>query len=736
MTWETSVSTLRLPTIPHRWLFHSVSDHKMGSENMALQLENNCWRIAKANRTAFLIDGEDYFRAIAEACEAARSLIIIIGWDIDSRIRLRRGKDDKQETLKQFLDRLATEKPELQIYLLEWDFAMLYSMERETWPIFSLDWQTHQRVHFELDDAHPVGASHHQKIVTIDDKLAFVGGFDLACARWDTSEHLPHHPQRKDNGDSHDPFHDVQTLIDGDAAEAVAELARRRWRNLTGDDLPEVAASGQDPWPDAVPVDLKDENIAILRTEPEHEGESEVREIEDFYLSAIEQAKHQIYIENQYLTSHVIGNALEDSLSKKSGPEILIVLPKECSGWLEKETMGALRQRLLQRLRDADKHKRLKVFYPDHCDLEEGIINVHSKLMIVDGRLATIGSANLSNRSMGFDTECNLALTGDDDTATKQMVSSLRDRLLAEHLGCDPEKVKTTFEKCGSLLKTVESLAGGQRTLRDLPCIATDHVIDSLSADTLVDPERPLQIEQFLDYFGIGTETREEQGSIRQKLWYFLGTLAFCLLLAILWRLSPLGEMLTIDTLLNAADRIRESVFTVPIVLAIYLIGSCLMFPVTLMIVATAISFGPVMGFTLAFSGSLLGGLASYLAGRWLGRDVVRKLAGDRLNRLSRRLARRGWLTIALVRVVPIAPFTIINLVAGSTHISTRSFLIGTAVGMGPGIMAIMLFEGGIEQALRNPNWGTVLLAVAAIVGAVLLLYLGKRWLLKREKEI
>ena len=110
-------------------------------------------------------------------------------------------------------------------------------------------------------------------------------------------------------------------------------------------------------------------------------------------------------------------------------------------------------------------------------------------------------------------------------------------------------------------------------------------------------------------------------------------------------------------------------------------------------------------------------------------------LAGEKINRLSRKFARRGWLAVAVVRIIPIAPFTIVNLVAGSTHISTRSFLIGTAIGMGPGILAIMLFEGGLEHAIREPGWLSLTISIVVLACALLLLAFCKRWLLSREEK-
>lgn len=696
---------------------------------------DNCWQLARADRAAFLVDGEDYYRAVAEAFEQAQHSIYILGWDVDSRVRLRRDTG-QEETFGQLVDRLARIKPQLQIYILEWDFAVFYSLERELWSQLSFGWMTHKRVHFEMDDMHPVGASQHQKIVVVDDQLAFVGGFDLASFRWDTSEHLPKHSQRCDNEQRYGPVHDVQLLVTGKIAQKLAEIARWRWERATGESLSSAESGASELWPTSISGDFSRQPLAILRTMPAYAGEPEIREVERFYLQAIEQAEKFIYLENQYLTSHRIGSALEHSLRQPQGPEIVVVLPRHCPGWLEEETMGVLSKRLHQRLLEADQHQRLLICFPDRAGLEEDIIIVHSKLLVADDQLLTVGSANLSNRSMNFDSECNLALAADGDDERIVIIAGLRDRLLAEHLGCDAQQVAEVLNETGSLLAVIEQLAGDERSLKQLPLEGKQTDWQALPGELVADPEKPIGLEQLLDYFGIAADTQEEnKPAVRSKGWYFLLALLVALLLGALWRWSPLNQWLNVTTLLAAADYVRESSLTVPIVLCIYLLGSCLMFPINLLILATALSFGSITGFFLALGGSLIGGLASYLLGRWLGRDAVQKLAGKKVNRLSRKLARRGWLTVSLIRVVPIAPFTIVNMVAGASHISARSFIIGTAVGMCPGILAIMIFEEGLERAIRNPDWGTLSLALVTLLGGLLVLVIGKKLLLKKSER-
>ncbi|MBN1850911.1 MAG: hypothetical protein JW932_20270, partial [Deltaproteobacteria bacterium] len=571
---------------------------------------HNCWQVAHAGRVTFLVDGEAYFRAVADTCEAAEQAVYIIGWDIDSRILLRRDDADVKEDFGRFLDRLACRKPNLDIYILAWDFAVLYSLERQVLPLVNFGWKTHKRVHFVLDDDHPVSASHHQKIVAVDDRVAFVGGFDLTSCRWDTTDHAPDNPKRCDNETKYGPFHDVQMMVDGQAAEKLAHLARIRWERITGDRLPSVKASQSDPWPDTVSPDLENARVAISRTMPEYEGESEIREIENFYLDAIDRARSYIYIENQYFSSHVVGTALEKILRKKDGPEVLLVVPKKCSGWLEEETMGALRKHLLERLHQADAYGRLKVCYPDLKELTSDVLNVHSKVLVIDDDLLSIGSANLSNRSMGFDTECNLALYADTDKRVGKAIADFRNRLLGEHLGTEPDSVASIIEDTGSLLSTVEALKTGKRTLRDLHESENNTIMESFPASMIADPERPIDIETLLDYLGFSSGRRDVKADAKRKAWWFGAVIAFAVILAILWRWTALKDVASMENLLAAAGYVRESPLTIPIVLILFVVGSCIMFPVTLMILLTALSFGPVMGFVLAFSGSLLGGLA------------------------------------------------------------------------------------------------------------------------------
>ena len=233
---------------------------------------HNAWRRERAGRAAVLIDAGRYFGAVREALLNARSTVFIIGWDLDSRTRLVgedcRADDGFPEGLIDFLTAIVKRRPELLIHVLVWDYSILYAIERELFPTASLRWGTPRHIRFCLDDDLPLGASQHQKIVVIDDAVAFSGGLDLTTRRWDTREHRLDDPApRRLAGVPYAPFHDVQAMVDGKAAAALAELARGRWAHGACERAPPIRPAG-DPWPQSIAPDLTGIDVGIARTSP------------------------------------------------------------------------------------------------------------------------------------------------------------------------------------------------------------------------------------------------------------------------------------------------------------------------------------------------------------------------------------------------------------------------------------------------------------------------------------
>lgn len=667
----------------------------------------------------FLVDGAAYFSALADAVERAQTCILMLGWDFDSRTRLRPHMKEPEVTdrFAAFLTAMLRRRPNLHAHILGWDFAMIYSLEREPLPLFKFGLSTHHRLDFRLDGSHPFGGSHHQKIVVIDDSLAFVGGLDITKRRWDTPEHKGHDPRRIDPaGLYYPPFHDIQVVVDGETAKRLGELARRRWHLATGHRL-HPPVSGNDPWPPGVKPDIENVYVGISRTEPAYMGRPEVREVEKLFLDSIAAARHSIYIENQYFTSVKIAEALADRLNQENGPDIVVVTPKEPAGLLEETTMGVLRARLLNGLKRKDPHNRLRVFYPVVPGLDDGeCLNVHAKVMIVDDAFVRVGSANMSNRSMGLDTECDLAIEAEDDRQLRERIAGLRHRLLGEHLGVPEKAVRDAEEKSRSLVAAVELLRGGERTLEPVNN-AVPEWLDGVVPDALVlDPERPIDSERLLNQILAGEEKPISRPYLKAAV-LFSGLL----LLAFLWYYGPLKEWSELSNIEAFISSFRSSPTAPFIVIGAFIVSGLLIVPLTLMLLATAFAFNPMASFFYAMSGALASAAVVFALGRLLGRDTVRKFAGGRVNELSRRLARRGIFAIALARMIPILPFTVMNLVAGASNVTFREFMIGTAIGLSPGILAVTIFEKGLENALRRPGLGSFAILIAIILIAFLI---------------
>jgi phospholipase D1/2 len=227
---------------------------------------------------------------------------------------------------------------------------------------------------------------------------------------------------------------------------------------------------------------------------PAHAERGPANEIEHLSLAAIRSARQSIYIENQYLASNSINDALIERLGEPDGPEIVIVLPNSAESWIEQEVMDSARVNNLAKLRNADRHGRLAAYYPVNAVGEA--IYVHAKVLVVDDRLVRIGSSNMSNRSMQLDSECDLAIeaTAHGDDALSRSIAGLRNSLIAEHLGMSSDgfAVQLAMHR-QNMVKAIEAIRARipNPTLRPLPAEDLTDGEEAVARSDLLNPENP-----------------------------------------------------------------------------------------------------------------------------------------------------------------------------------------------------------------------------------------------------
>lgn len=460
-----------------------------------LEPGRNCWRIERAQRASLIVDAADYFQIARRAMLTARSQILLIGWDFDTRIDLDAGESDEAPTeLGAFLNWLPRKTPGLQIHILKWDVGAIKLLGRGT-TIFRLArWAASDNIHFKLDGAHPVGASHHHKILVIDDRLAFCGGIDMTADRWDTREHRDKDGRRRrpTTRRRYDPWHDATMALDGAAAQALGDLARERWK-LAGGRAISPPSGRHSIWPKALVPMFREVDVAISRTRGAKPGEEPIREIEDLFVDQIRAAKHFVYAENQYLASRKVAEAILERVAGVDPPEIVVVNPKSGQGWLDEKAMSPARALLLRQIRQADRKGRFRIYSPVTKGGED--IYVHAKILIVDGQVLRVGSANLNNRSMGLDSECDVTIDATllPNRRAASGIAAVLDDLLAEHLDVEPEEVCLMRKEKG-LIGSIECLRGNGRTLVPLDPGEPTAIEKQLAERQTLDPESPEEL--------------------------------------------------------------------------------------------------------------------------------------------------------------------------------------------------------------------------------------------------
>jgi len=453
----------------------------------------NCWRVAQADTCDVLIDAENYFRSIRAAMLGAQERIILIGWDFDARVKMYDTQGDVEGPLEigEYLDWLVKRNANLRIYILQWNLGALKLVKRGRTLSKVAQWLPHDRIQLKLDDDHPTGATQHEKLIVVDRDIAFCGGIDITENRWDTREHNDTEERRtQPSGHDAGPWHDASTRLTGEVAKALSDHAEHRWEQATGEKACDVASGPQSSKTGADgPAAIQGVEVAIARTRGATEGAAEVREIEALYCDIIAAAQDVIYIETQYLTAKRIVRSLAERLGEEDGPEIVLVMPATADGWLESQVMDSTRSRCIEALRASDRFDRFRVYHP--MAAKGADIYVHAKILVADHRFLRIGSSNLSNRSMGFDSECDIcvdARLADDPDAAARSIEYLRNDLIAEHIGSDTESVARSIEDTNSLIASIEAASKSGRCLREYETPDLNTVQEWLATNDILDP--------------------------------------------------------------------------------------------------------------------------------------------------------------------------------------------------------------------------------------------------------
>jgi phosphatidylserine/phosphatidylglycerophosphate/cardiolipin synthase-like enzyme len=366
----------------------------------------------QGNDLEVFVDGSEALPAIARAIEEAREHVWVAGWHFTPELQV--GESSLRELLAETAERV-------EVKVLAWAGAPL--------PLFHPDRKEVRemrerlvagtRIECALDDRERPMHCHHEKLVIVDGRVAFVGGIDLTTLggnRFDS----PSHPARGSGG-----WHDATGRVDGPAAADVAAHFALRWVEVTGEELQTEQ-----------PGEAGDAELQVVRTVPNNvygrlpRGDFRILES---YLRAVWSAERLIYLESQFLWSYELVSALAEKLSHPPTDDfrMVVVLPAHPNNGQE-DTRGQLGV-LMDADDGANRFLACTLWQPGE---EAHPVYVHAKIGIVDDRWLTLGSANLNEHSFFNDTEMNVV------TREREIARAVRLRLWSEHLGCEPAELE------------------------------------------------------------------------------------------------------------------------------------------------------------------------------------------------------------------------------------------------------------------------------------------------------
>jgi uncharacterized membrane protein YdjX (TVP38/TMEM64 family) len=284
---------------------------------------------------------------------------------------------------------------------------------------------------------------------------------------------------------------------------------------------------------------------------------------------------------------------------------------------------------------------------------------------------------------------------------------------LGEHCGVTAAEAARALTRAGnSLVAAADTLSANGHSLRPIDDGEPDEGEFAGYIEELADPNRPLRLANLSR--SLGHHVVAAGGGAAWKIALAVVLIA---LLTLAWYVTPLAEWADPDGVhdwLRSADR---QPWAGAVVIGTFLAGGLVAFPVTILIAATAAAFGPWYGFLYAVLGVLASALASYALGARFGQGALRRVLGRRLDRIRERIERQGVLAVAAIRVVPVAPFTFVNLAAGASAIKLVDYIVGTLLGMLPGLVVMSALGHRIVAILSDPSVGEVVLLAAAVIG-------------------
>jgi phospholipase D1/2 len=222
----------------------------------------------------------------------------------------------------------------------------------------------------------------------------------------------------------------------------------------------------------------------------------------------------------------------------------------------------------------------------------------------------------------------------------------------------------------------------------------------------------------------------------KRLLWTLAAACAVVAAVALVWRFTPLSEVTRPERLAQWLETFSHVRWAPVVVVAVYVVGGLIMLPVMGLSVATAMVFKPAVAIAASFVGTMLSAALLYALGARFFRGRTTHLLGARMERVEKAFSRQGVVAVASVRMVPLAPFTVVNLAAGAIGVRFRDYMLGTALGLAPGITVLSLFGNRVRAQVHHPSTSGVLLIIGIALAWLAISFTVQRLVAARQTAV
>lgn len=641
------------------------------------------------------ICAKSYFKDLKETLLSAQKSVFICGWSFNMKTVL----DDDGTTMEDVLFSL----PEsVHVKILIWDYIIFYVADRDPFTELNLALKNKKNIEFSRFDFHPIMSSMHAKAVTVDEEILYMGGIDLDLARRDGERNLPDDETRREaDGKKYTPFRDYAFKFRGDCASFMSDYLGRMWSSQKGQESKlEVE---KDP--------KKEDKVFFTRTVPKFKNNPKDFSSFEMHKWLIETARDYIYIENQYLTSERIVDLLIEKLKEPNGPEVIIVVSYGKMPVIEKISMGALLTDCAKRLLENDPYKRLKIYTLKNGEGDAvEYVKIHSKLIITDDKYIKIGSSNINNRSMEFDYELDVAVRTNKVPEYKWRIFST---LLLPEGELKPRE---------SLIEAFE-----EARLKHGRVVEVKEILQEVSSFAEYKDYLPLDKREmtFFERIGQMLITKKELLNINFKM--IGGTLLLLLIITGALFVEPKEAKHVFDRFVSYMG-VESEYALMGLFYVSYLILGAFFFPLNAYIFMCGAYFATSEAFILAVAGAISSAIISYGMGAWFKGDPHKKARFEKIDQLKKLLRKNSLKTLVFLRMVPIAPFPLVNVICGKYQVHFGKYVLGTLMGIAPGCFVLIFMEKKIIEAFRAPSFANIaiILGIAGL-GALAVNLLKKR---------